>query len=166
MVCPVTEYMLHKPPGQSVLVSSDHFRTKDNKPGLHAQYYKDTHYKLKSLERIDSTINIFWYSGRPEYVTDSTLSIRWEGKLIPTQTGKHQFHLKCFGPKRIYLDGKELPYIYKSVEVYTDFVELKAGKEYSFAVETENYSSGALRVQLYWKTPDIFAQEQIQEQKA
>jgi alpha-D-xyloside xylohydrolase len=50
--------------------------------------------------------------------------------------------------------------------VYTDFVELKAGKEYSFAVETENYSSGALRVQLYWKTPELFAKEQLQEKKA
>jgi alpha-D-xyloside xylohydrolase len=166
MVCPVTDYMLNKPPEQSVLVGAEHFKTKYNKPGLLATYYKDTHYQQQSLERIDSTINIFWYSGRPDYVTDSTLCIRWEGKLIPTQTGKHQFHLKCFGPKRIYLDGKELPYIYRSVEVYTDFVELKAGKEYSFAVETENYSSGALRVQLYWKTPEIFAKEQIQEHKA
>jgi alpha-D-xyloside xylohydrolase len=165
MVCPVTGYMLHKPPGQSVLVNASHFRTNDNKPGLRATYYKDTQYKQLGREMIDSTIDVFWYSGRPEYVTDSTLSIRWEGKLIPTQTGKHQFHLKCFGPKRMYLDGKELPYIYSSVEVYTDFVELKAGKEYSFALETENYSSGALRVQLFWKTPDIFASELTQEKR-
>ena len=165
MVCPVTEYMLHRPPEQSVPITANHFKTKDGKPGLDAKYYNDAQFKNLTLERIDSTINIFWYSGRPDYVTDSTLSIRWEGKLIPTETGKHQFHIKCFGPKRILLDGKELPFTYQSVEVYTDFVELKAGKEYNFVLETQNYSAGALRVLLYWKTPDIFAKEQITEQR-
>jgi alpha-D-xyloside xylohydrolase len=165
MVCPVTDYMLHRPPEQSVPVTAEHFRTNDGKPGLHAAYYKDAHYKDLALERIDSTIDVFWYAGRPDYVTDSTLSIRWEGKLIPTETGKHQFHIKCFGPKRLFLDGKELPFIYKSVEVYTDFVELTAGKEYKFSLEAENFASGALRVLLYWKTPAIFAKELESENK-
>jgi alpha-D-xyloside xylohydrolase len=165
MVCPVTEYMLHRPPEQSIPITADHFRTNDGKPGLDAKYYKDTQYKNLTLERIDSTINIFWYAGRPDYVTDSTLSIRWEGKLIPTETGKHQFHIKCFGPKRIFLDGKELPFIYKSVEVYTDFIELTAGKEYNFSLETENYTSGALRVLLNWKPPSVFANEKVIEHK-
>ncbi len=165
MVCPVTEYMLHRPPGQSIPITSEHFRTIDGRIGLNAKYYKDTRFKNLSLEKVDSTINIFWYSGRPDYVTDSTLSIRWEGKLIAAQTGKHQFHIKCFGPKRIFLNGKQLPFIYQSVEVYTDFVELEAGKEYSFALETENYSSGALRVLLYWKTPEIFTGEATIEER-
>jgi alpha-D-xyloside xylohydrolase len=165
MVCPVTEYMLHRSPEQSIPLLAEHFRTKDGKLGLDAKYYKDTQYKNLTIEKVDSTVNIFWYTGRPDYVTDSTLSIRWEGKLVPTQTGKHQFHIKCFGPKRIFLDGKQLPFIYQSVEVYTDFVELQAGKEYDFALETENYSSGALRVLLYWKTPEIFAKEKTIEER-
>jgi alpha-D-xyloside xylohydrolase len=163
MVCPVTEYMLHRPPEPSIPVTAEHFKTKDGKPGLDAKYYNDAQFKNLTLEKLDSTINIFWYAGRPTYVTDSTLSIRWEGKLIPTETGRHQFHIKCFGPKRIFLDGKELPFTYQSVEVYTDVVELRAGKEYNFVLETQNYSAGALRVLLYWKTPKIFAQEKITE---
>jgi alpha-D-xyloside xylohydrolase len=166
MVCPVTEYMLHRPPEQSIPITPEHFRTNDGKPGLHAKYYKDAHYKDLTLEKIDTMINVFWYAGRPDYVTDSTLSIRWEGKLIPTETGKHQFHIKCFGPKRIFLDGKELPFVYKSVEVYTDFIELTAGREYKFSLETENSTSGALRVLLNWKTPSIFANEKVKEKKA
>jgi len=165
MVCPVTEYMLHRPPEQSIPITAEHFRTNKGKQGLNAKYYKDTQYKNLTLEKVDSTINIFWYSGRPDYVTDSTLSIRWEGKLVPTQTGKHQFHIKCFGPKRIFLNGKQLPFIYQSVEVYTDFVELEAGKEYDFALETENFNPGALRVLLYWKTPEIFAKEKVIEER-
>jgi alpha-D-xyloside xylohydrolase len=165
MVCPVTEYMLHRPPESSIPITAEHFKTKDGTPGLAAKYYNDAEFKNLTLERIDSTISIFWYAGRPSYVTDSTLSIRWEGKLIPTQTGTHQFHIKCFGPKKIYLDGRELPFTYQSVEVYTDVVELKAGKEYSFILETQNYSAGALRVLLYWKTPEIFTKEKMTEQR-
>jgi alpha-D-xyloside xylohydrolase len=165
MACPVTEYMLNRPPENSVLVSADHFKTKDGKPGLNASYYKKMAYKDLGLEKIDSTINVFWYDGRPEYVTDSTLSARWEGKLIPSETGKHQFHIKCFGPKRILLDGKELPFVYKSVEVYTDLIELEAGKEYSIMLETENKTPGALRVQLFWKTPAMFEKEKTVEKK-
>ena len=165
MVCPVTEYMLHRPPEQSIPITAKHFRTNDGKQGLNAKYYKDAEYKNLTLEKVDSTINIFWYSGRPDYVTDSTLSIQWEGKLVPTQTGKHQFHIKCFGPKRIFINGKELPFVYRSVEVYTDLIYLEAGKEYDFALETENFNPGALRVLLYWKTPEIFAKEKIIEER-
>lgn len=147
MVCPVTEYMLHRPPESSVLVTAGFFKTDDGKPGLDTKYYKDTQYKNLTLEKIDSCINLNWYAtGRPNYVTDSTLAIKWKGKLIPTQTGNYQFHLKCYGSKRIYIDGKELPFVYKSVEVYTDLINLKAGKEYDFALETENEGPGAFHV--------------------
>ncbi|MBN1397780.1 MAG: DUF5110 domain-containing protein [Bacteroidetes bacterium] len=165
MACPVTEYMFYRPPEQSIPITAEHFRTNDGQAGLNANYYNDTQYKNLTLEKIDTTIDVFWYSGRPDYVTDSTLSIRWEGKLIPTQTGKHQFHIKCFGPKKIFLNGKQLPFIYQSVEVYTDFIELESGRIYDIALETENYSSGALRVQLYWKTPQIFKKEKSAEER-
>jgi alpha-D-xyloside xylohydrolase len=165
MICPVTEYMLHRPPEASIPVSTENLRTNDGKSGLKASYYKNTEFKGQAIEKVDSAINVFWYTGRPDYVTDSTLAIRWEGKLIPTQTGKHQFHIKCFGPSRIILDGKVLPFVYSSVEAYTDFVELKAGKAYSFMVEKTNSSTGAFRVLLNWKTPEIFAKEKILEKK-
>jgi alpha-D-xyloside xylohydrolase len=166
MVCPVTEYMLNRPPESSVPVTGEFFKTDDGKPGLAAKYYKDTQCKNLSLEKIDSCININWYAtGRPNYVTDSSLAIKWKGKLIPAQTGKYQFHIKCYGPKRITIDGKELPYVYQSVEAYTDFINLEAGKVYEFAMETENETPGALRVELFWKTPEIFAREQVVEKK-
>ena len=65
--------------------------------------------------------------------------------------------MKSFGPKRVFLDGKELPCNYWSVEFYTVPVELEAGKEYDFAFETSNSALGAFRAQLFWKTPEIRA---------
>lgn len=159
MVCPVTEYMYYRPPEDTRLISPVYFRTNDGKTGLNASYYKDDAYKNLGKQQIDSNINVFWYTGRPDYVTDSMFSIRWEGKLIPDETGKHQFHIKSFDSKRIILNGDTLPMVYTSVEQYTRLVDLKAGQQYNIIVETENRSTGAARMQLFWKTPSAFERE-------
>lgn len=166
MVCPVTEYMYQRPPEKSILISPEYFTTNEGRTGLLAKYCKDNKHRVVSKEQIESNIDIFWYTGRPDYVTDSMFSIRWEGQLIPKETGKYQFHMKSFDPKRIFLDGKQLPIVYTSVEQYTGIVELIAGKEYSFVLETENSSAGATRMQLFWKTPALFAKEQTVEERA
>jgi alpha-D-xyloside xylohydrolase len=165
MICPVTEYMYHRPPEASVLIEKEFFKTKDGKPGLLAKYYKDNKYKTLGKETIDRNIDVFWYTGRPDYVSDSMFAIRWEGKLIPKETGVHQFHLKSFDAKRIILNGDTLKMVYTSVEQYSELVSLKADKEYSFIVETENTSTGAARMQLFWKTPSIFASEKKFEKR-
>jgi len=166
MVCPVTEYMFHRPPMSSVPVTSNYFKTGDGRTGLNAKYYKDIDYKKFSLEKVDSCININWYAtGRPEYVTDSTMAIQWSGKLTPTETGKHQFHIKCYGPKHLYINGKLIPLTYQSVEAYTEMVDMEAGKEYDFMLETENSTPGALRCELFWKTPAIFKAEKVVEKR-
>jgi alpha-D-xyloside xylohydrolase len=165
MVCPVTEYMIHRPPEQSVLISPEHFRTKDGKSGINAKYYKDPEFKDLSHEQVEPKIDHLWYTGRPDYMTDFAFSVRWEGKLIPSGAGKHQFHLKSYDAKRIILDGKELPYIYTSVEQYTDFVQLEAGREYDFVLEMQNRSTGAAKMKLYWKTPAIFEKEGTVEER-
>ncbi|MBN2213679.1 MAG: DUF5110 domain-containing protein [Bacteroidales bacterium] len=159
MVCPVTEYMYHRPPEQSRLIGPGYFRTKDGKPGLNARYYRDNRYQILGKEQTDSCIDVFWYTGRPGYVTDSMFSIRWEGKIIPKETGTHQFHMKSFDSKRIILEGRELPVVYTSTEQYTDTIYLEANREYSLVVETENNSTGAARMLLYWKTPETFRME-------
>jgi alpha-D-xyloside xylohydrolase len=163
MVCPVTQYMLHRPPENSVLVSPENFRTKDGRPGLTARYFSDAEFKTLCHEEVESNINLFWYTGWPDYISSPKFSVRWEGKLVPTQSGSYRFHMKSFGPKRVFLDGKEVPCNYFSVEFYTVPVELQAGKEYDFAFETANSTLGAFRAQLFWKTPEIHAREQILE---
>ncbi len=159
MVNPVTEFMYHRPPSKSELVPSKCFKTNDGKQGLLAKYYKGKDYTNLSKEQIDPDININWYGGRPDYVTDSMYSIRWEGKLVPEETGKYQFHMKSFDSKRIYINGKVIPVIYTSTEQYTDFIELEEGKEYDFVLENENNQTGAARMMLFWKTPSMWALE-------
>jgi alpha-D-xyloside xylohydrolase len=163
MVCPVTEYQLHRPPEDSILITPEHFRTQAGQPGLTARYYQDDEFKTLCREQVETNINLFWYAGWPPFISGPEFSMRWEGKLVPTQSGPHRFHFKSFGPKRVFLDGKELPNNYTSVEAYTVPVELEAGKEYAFACETANSVLGAFRAQLFWKTPEIHAREKIAE---
>ena len=166
MVCPVTEYMYHRPPESSVLIGPEYFKTPDGKPGLLAQYYRDSERKHFSRQQIDPDINFIWYTGRPDYLTDSAFAASWQGKLLPGETGKHQFHLISYDRKRIILNGDTLKMVYTSTEQYTVPVMLEAGKEYDIKVESENRSTGAARMRLFWKTPGIFAREQTHEEKA
>ncbi len=159
MVAPVTEYMYYRPPEPTVLVTPEHFRTKDGKPGLTARYYCNAEFKNLCHEDVEPTIDLWWYTGWPSFITGPKFSMRWEGKLVPTESGKHRFNLKSFGPRRVYLDGKEVAHNYDSMESHTVPVELEAGKEYDFAFETSNAVLGAFRAQLYWKTPEIYARE-------
>jgi len=159
MVSPVTEYMYHRPPEDTILITPEHFRTKDGKPGLTARYYCDADFKKLCHEAVEPDINLYWYTGWPDFITDPHFSMRWEGKLIPTETGKYRFNLKSFGPRRVYLDNKEVAHNYDSMESHTVPVELVAGKEYDFAFETSNAALGAFRAQMFWKTPEIFARE-------
>ena len=159
MVSPVTQYMYHRPPEDSILIIPEHFKTKDGRPGLTAKYYCDDEFKKLCHEAVEPNINVYWYTGWPSFITGPKFSMRWEGKLIPAQIGKYRFHIKSFGPRRVFLDGQELPHNYDSVESYTIPVELQAGKEYDFAFETSNAVLGAFRAQMFWKTPEIHARE-------
>jgi alpha-D-xyloside xylohydrolase len=166
MVSPVTEYMEHRPPGTSVLVTPKNFKTKEGKPGLDAKYYCDDQFKNLCHEDLEPNINLDWYTGWKSFITGPKFSIRWEGRLTPAASGTYRFNLKSFGAKRVYLDGEELPHNYDSMESWTTPIELVAGKEYDFRFETTNTSLGAFRAQLYWKTPAIHAREKIVEPRA
>jgi alpha-D-xyloside xylohydrolase len=159
MVSPVTEYMDHRPPEQTVPMPPEVFKTKDGKPGLTARYYCDADFKKLCHETVEPGVDLYWYTGWPSFIKDPRFSMRWEGKLVPTETGKYRFNMKSFGPKRVYLDGKEVAHNYDSMESHTVPVELVAGKEYDFAFETSNAVLGAFRAQMFWKTPEIFARE-------
>jgi alpha-D-xyloside xylohydrolase len=165
MVCPVTEYMLHRPPGSSVPVPPDRFRTPDGKPGLDAAYFDDDQFGHEVLRRAEADISLDWYTGWPSFIKDEKFSMRWEGKLIPSESGPHRFHVKSFGPRLLQIDGQDLKFAYRSVEAVTEQVQLEAGREYKLSFATSNAARGAFRAQLFWKTPSLLASDKIQEDR-
>ena len=66
MVCPVTQYMLHRPPEDSIPIAPEFFRTKDGQPGLTAKYYSDDHFGTLCHEQVETNVNLFWYTGWPK----------------------------------------------------------------------------------------------------
>jgi len=163
MVCPVTEYMLHRPPEKSALIPPSCFKTAEGQPGLNVKYYRNPDFADLAREQVEPDINHLWYTGRPDYLTDSAFAVGWEGKLIPPESGSYQFHLISYDAKRLFIDGKELPIVYTSVEQYTDLIELKAGQAYDFRLEMQNRSTGAAKMILNWKTPEMFVKEKTVE---
>ncbi|MGD0830953.1 MAG: TIM-barrel domain-containing protein [Terracidiphilus sp.] len=165
MVSPVTSYMVHRPPEDGVLVGPENFTTRDGKPGLNATYFCDDQFTTACHEDIEPDVNLDWYTGWQSFITGPKFSVRWEGKLTPSESGNYRFNLKSFGSRRVYLDGKEIKHNYESMESWTVPVELVAGKVYDFKFETANSSLGAFRSKLYWKTPTIHAREIIVEHR-
>ena len=108
MVSPVTEYMHHRPPEDTVLITAEQFRTKDGKPGLTPNITATRTSRTLCHEAVEPDVDLFWYTGWPRFITGPKFSMRWEGKLVPTETGRYRFHMKSFGPRRVYLDGKEV----------------------------------------------------------
>jgi alpha-D-xyloside xylohydrolase len=164
LVAPVTEYMEHRPPNNSTLITADHFRTPDGKPGLKAEYFCDEEFKKLCHEAIEPGINLDWFGGWESFITDPQFSIRWSGTLTPAETGSYRFDLKSFGGKHVFIDGKDLEHTYDGMESWTVPVELTAGHAYAFKFETTNHTLGAFRAQLFWKTPSIIADEKRVEE--
>ena len=165
MVCPVTDFMYNTPPQISTLVPAEVFRTNDNKQGISAKYYNDNKFKNLTRETIDSQIDAYWYTGRPEYTTDSMYSIHWEGKIVAPETGKYQFQIKSFDSRLIVFNGDTLKIELDGNEPYYEFVNLEKGKEYPIVCETVNHQTGAARFRLFWKTPSDFARESKKAQR-
>jgi len=163
MVCPVTEYMLHRPPGQSIPIAPEYFRTKDGRPGLDVTYYGDDHFGAAVHSQTEPNIALDWYTGWPSFIPRATFSMRWEGRLVPSETGPHRFHIKDFGPRELLLDGQPVTWSYTSVEAVSEPVQLVAGREYRFSFATSNSVLGAFRALLYWKTPSMLAADAAPE---
>jgi hypothetical protein len=96
-------------------------------------------------EDVEPDVNLDWYTGWPSFITGPKFSIRWEGKLTPSETGNLSLQPEELRARRVYLDGKEVPHNYDSMESWTVPVELVAGKEYDFKFETANSALGAFR---------------------
>jgi dienelactone hydrolase len=117
--------MYHTPPEISKLVPKEVFKN-----GVNVKYYKDKDFKQLSKEETAANIDIYWYDGRPDFVTDSMYSVRWEGKITAPETGKYQFQIKSFDSRVIVFNGDTLKVQLDCNEPYFEFLELEKGKEY------------------------------------
>lgn len=160
LVAPVTDYMYHTPPQITTLVPKEVFKN-----GVNVKYFKDKDFKTLSKETKEENVDIYWYTGRPEYVTDSMYSVKWEGVITAPETGKYQFQIKSFDTRVIVFNGDTLKVLLDGNEPYFEFVNMEKGKEYPIVCQTQNNQTGAARFRLYWKTPSDFEKESQKAEK-
>jgi len=144
------------------------------KPGIHGlkgEYFNNM--KLSgtpALTRIDRQVNFNWESGSPDpQVNSDQFSVRWTGKLVPSETNIYQLSITTDDGLRFYLDGKLLVDKWYDRGPTSDYVSLKleAGHPYDILIEYYENGGGAV-AHLGWNLKpreDIGIQEAVSAAK-
>ncbi|RME94134.1 MAG: hypothetical protein D6766_06620 [Verrucomicrobia bacterium] len=75
--------------------------------GLRATYFRDTGFQEPVAERIDPGVDFDWGLGAPMAGLDAGgFAVRWEGRVLPVESGRHVFRVHAEGGVRLWLDGR------------------------------------------------------------
>jgi beta-glucosidase len=140
----------------------------DGKPGLKGEYFGNTDLSgTPKLIRNDKRIDFGWTLFPPDESLDfDCYSIRWTGKLKPSESGIYQIGIAGDDGYKLYIDGKPVIDNWKkqSYDIKTIPFKFEKSKEYDIRIEFfENL--GNARFRLIWNIgiPDI--SEKINESK-
>ena len=134
------------------LISKDFFPA-----GLHAEYFSTLTLQGPSKSREEEVINFEPDNQPPDAFPPTTpVSVRWNGKLHPTISGKYSLGFFAKDGSRLIMDGKILIDSWRRKSLIADFVavDLEAGKEYAIQAEYFNYRKPIV-AKLFWKTPNV-----------
>lgn len=129
-----------------------------NGSGLKGEYYNDTSFQNKVLERTDSVLAFTeWGSIGVNYrITSTSYSVRWTGQVQPQFSETYTFMLQCGGGFRLWVDNKLL--LDSWTEHYPgDFkgsINLVAGQKYDIKIEYFN-TDGKSGMGLFWSSPSL-----------
>lgn len=127
-----------------------------DRDGLKGEYFSNINLEGDPLvTRVDGVVDFKWTrqvaaSGLP---TDN-FSVRWSGKLQPTQGGEYIIGLKSNDGSRLFIDGKEVIDNWKDqkMTLKTTAIALKAGQSYDLKLEYYD-AGGSAAVKLMWDKP-------------
>ena len=130
--------------------------THDGKPGLLGEYF-DNQDLLGTpvLARVDSTLNFFWSSERPDpRIPDKHFSVRWTGKISPLQEGGKLKVVSDDGV-RVWIDDSLVVDAWHD-QPATDYpIEKNLEPGHSYAIRIEYYqNAGGAQLQLL-QTVDV-----------
>ena len=131
-----------------------HYENGIKKNGLKGAYYNNIEFKGKpALTRIDSKIDFNWtlYSPDQEKINYDYYSVKWSGKLIPSETGNFEIGLKTNDGYRLYIDDELIIDNWKkqTFQQITKAYAFIKDKEYAIKLEFFE-TTGDVRMNLIW----------------
>jgi beta-glucosidase len=154
-------------PTASLWTSTD--KTGNSTQGLKTEFFTNTNWSGDAATtRTDAHVNLDWSSDSNLPVNGDTAntSIRYSGKITPTQSGEQVFKVRADGAVRLYVNGQKIidngdgehligNHIPPTIPVYAK-LKLEAGKAYDVKLEysrRDGYLStmgGMVGVQMSW----------------
>jgi beta-glucosidase len=127
--------------------------------GLTSEYFDNYEWAKPSPDsfssRADSVLDFNWWEDPPlPGMRPDSFSVRWQGRLIPPETGTYALGVRVFGHARLFLDDSLIVEYSDRHVVMTRWadVELAAGEPRSITVEYRDRRADA-SLQLVWSKP-------------
>jgi len=131
--------------------------SRPNGGGLKGEYFNNRDLSGDpAAVRNDPQIDFNWGSLSPaKGVNDDGFSVRWTGKITPTESGKYTFGGRSNGPLRIWLDEKLVveETTNRRTRNVTKEVDLEAGRPYDLRVVYQELSNHYAQARLVWTPP-------------
>src|SRR5437016_6939398 len=127
--------------------------------GLKCEYFGNRELKGEvALTRTDEMINFDWgtFSPTPQ-VPPQDFSVRWTGKLTPTESGKYQLGAAGNGGFQLFIDGQmfvddSIANNHRTKTVMKD-IALEAGHTYDVRLEYREGANPYAAARLIWAPP-------------
>jgi len=128
-----------------------------NGRGLKGEYFNNRDLSGEpAAVQINPQIDFNWGSLSPARgVNEDAFSVRWTGKITPTESGKYTFGGRSNGPLRIWLDERLVveETTNRRTRNVTKEVDLEAGRAYDLRVEYQELSNHYAQARLVWTPP-------------
>ena len=101
-------------------------------------------------------------AGRPPQVlTTPVFSIRWQGNIVPPETGDYEFTIRTENGSRLWVNDLKKPLVDGSVRSgkvseYSESIRLLAGRAYPIRIETSKSQAGketTASITVFWQPP-------------
>jgi len=136
--------------------------------GLKAEYFATRQFNGDKerpeggrFKRVDPAISFDFKDKSPleEIIGTEEFSIRWQGVIIPEESGAHDFIVETRNGIRLYINNNEDPlidgWVSSGAESRTERgrIHLVAGRPYTLKLEFFTYKEPAASVELRWRPP-------------
>ncbi len=161
LVKPIAKEMYHRATPFPPVVEGQNLRNPSGEQGLKVTFFKDRELNTSGFTGNDTSIDYNWAGGGlPPGIPENNFSVRWEGKLIATETGIHKLVVEADDGVRAWLDGELIidGWIEQGATPYDYMADLKAGASYDLKIEYFQAGGGA-QIRFVWETPSYIKRQ-------